>query len=374
MSFFNSRSFIGVSLFLSFLILLFTSVWLFSKQHSVLIALIHTMIGFIMLLVVIWHLVKNYRPLANYINPLKKHLGKRNYAFIFAFSLIIYVVISPFFSMAPALQVYQFGQSLRAADKSDQDEELKYVKRNVAAEEAKGQTLTVELTKGPYFMWPQYAIWLETMEGEFVQPLYVTSKLANNEFTNKVSKKDPDQVFTSHMFIGENAVGWDVLTGGNEPETKDDRMRPESLPVFLHKLGMKALNGYFVPTDDSLTVDGYSGATMTDNFIYSIQLPEKLAGQYRVRLELNHSFDYNEYYSSDRFPDDPVYSGNGFSAQPSVIYGVDVDFDDNTGQLSVMKLLGRGHHSGQDGVLYQDTENLTTALELVDRVIVRHKS
>jgi hypothetical protein len=212
------------------------------------------------------------------------------------------------------------------------------------------------------------------MDGEFVQPLYVTSKLANNEFTNKVSKKDPDQVFTSHMFIGENAVGWDVLTGGNEPETKDDRMRPESLPVFLHKLGMKALNGFFVPTDDSLTVDGYSGATMTDNFIYSIQLPEKLAGQYRVKLEMNHSFDYNEYYSSDRFPDDPVYSGNGFSAQPSVIYGVDVDFDDNSGQLNVMKLLGRGHHSGQDGVLYKDTENLTTALELVDRVIVRQKS
>ena len=158
MSFLNGRAFIGVSLFLSFFIMLVTSVLLFSQQHSVLVALIHTMIGFVMLLVVVWHLIKNYRPLANYINPLKKHFGKRNYAFPVALLFIAYLVASPFFRLSPALQVYQLGQSLRAADKGEQEKELKFVAREVVPENAKGQTISVELKKGPYFMWPQYAI------------------------------------------------------------------------------------------------------------------------------------------------------------------------------------------------------------------------
>ncbi|RZQ51200.1 hypothetical protein C1E23_20820 [Pseudoalteromonas phenolica] len=219
-------------------------------------------------------------------------------------------------------------------------------------------------------MWPQYAFWLETIEGEFVQPLYVTSAIATNNFTNKVAAKDPNQVFSSHMFMGEDAVGEDALVFlGEEPSTKDTRMRPESLPVFLHQLGVQADNGFYVPTDSKLAIDGYTGATMEDNFIYSVQLPGQLKGKYRVRFEINHSFDFNEFYSSDRFPEDPVYSGSGFSAQPSVIYQAIVDFD-NAETLAQMFVVGRGHHSGQNGELYGDLENLTTALELVDRIIV----
>ena len=372
---FNARAFIGTSLFCAIIVLTITSVWMYTKQHSALIAVIHTMIGFTMLIIAIWHIVKNFKPLKSYLNPKKEFNSKYSVTMPIALSLSIYLILAPILSLPPARQIYQLGQTLKATDKAVAEElrgdkELKYIKRTVKMPEAQGQTISLEFKKGPYFMWPQYAFWLETIEGEFVQPLYVTSAIATNNFTNKVGTKDQSQVFTSHMFIGEKAVGEDALEFfGDDPSTKDKRMRPESLPVFLHKLGVQADNGFYVPTDGKLAIDGYTGATMEDNFIYSIQLPDKLTGKYRVRFEINHSFDFNEFYSSDRFPNDPIYSGDGFTAQPSVVYEAIVDFD-RSKALNQMSVIGRGHHSGQNGELYSDLQNLTTALELVDRILV----
>ncbi|KZN56168.1 hypothetical protein [Pseudoalteromonas luteoviolacea] len=371
MSRFQSRPFIGVILFCALLIMLVTSVIMFSKQHNALIALMHTLVGLLMVLVLVWHLIKNIRPLKHYLNPFQKHAGRFSVAWPLAICVIAYVGLAPVFQLAPAIEVYRFGQTLKAADKADSDPELKYVQREVEVPEGTGQRITVELKKGPYFLWPQYALWIESVSGEFVQPLYVTEKLATNQFTNKVVKKDPNQVFNSHLLVGEGPNAWDVLEGQEDPASKNSRMRPESLPVFLHQLNMRAENGMMVPDDDSLTIDGFSGATMTDNFIYTTRLQSPLQGRHRVRLEVNHSFDYNTYYSSDRFLDDPIYSGDGYSAQPSVIYEAIIDFDNHANEtLAVMSLVGHGHHSGRNGDIYEDVSNLTTALELVERVIV----
>jgi len=38
-----------------------------------------------------------------------------------------------------------------------------------------------------------------------------------------------------------------------------------------------------------------------------------------------------------------------------------------------MTIIGHGHYSGKDGKLYKNMENFTTALELVDRIIVEVK-
>ena len=39
-----------------------------------------------------------------------------------------------------------------------------------------------------------------------------------------------------------------------------------------------------------------------------------------------------------------------------------------------MKLIGRGHHSGQDGEVHADLSGMTSALQLVDRVLVEVKA
>jgi hypothetical protein len=66
-----------------------------------------------------------------------------------------------------------------------------------------------------------------------------------------------------------------------------------------------------------------------------------------------------------------VYSGDGFTAQPSLIYQAIVDFDQPS-KLQKMQLIGHGHHSGKDGDVRTDLSNFTTALELVDRILVSH--
>jgi len=233
---------------------------------------------------------------------------------------------------------------------------------------ATGNKLTIDLRKGAYFQWPQYAIWLETLDGEFIQPLYVTEKLANNQFTTKVTRRNPEQVFTSNPQIAEEQ-GQVIFEYTSEPETANQRMRPESLPVFLHKLAIQTTAGIHVPTGNDSAIDGYSGATLLDHFLLTSRTLRPLPESYKVRLEMNQSFDFNEYYSSNRYPDDPVYSGDGYTAQPSVVYEAIIDTT-LPQQYFPMTMIGRGHHSGADGELHLDLENLTTALQLVDRVIV----
>jgi hypothetical protein len=36
-----------------------------------------------------------------------------------------------------------------------------------------------------------------------------------------------------------------------------------------------------------------------------------------------------------------------------------------------MKIIGRSHHAGENGELYNDIENLTTALNIAKKIVVR---
>ena len=199
----------------------------------------------------------------------------------------------------------------------------------------------------------------------------MTQKLAENNFANRVSTRDKNTVFTDNPFERPGFTMEQAFDLVVEPETRNDRFRTESLPVFLHKLAGN--NQSVGPNQISELVDGYSGATMMNNFIYRSSVEQTLSGTYKLRLEVNQSFDFNQYYASDRFPEDAVYSGSGYSAQPSVIYETEINFD-KPNALFVMKLIGRGHHSGQDGEVHADLSGMTSALQLVDRVLVEVKA
>jgi len=186
---------------------------------------------------------------------------------------------------------------------------------------------------------------------------------------NKVTKKDKNIVLDSHLVFSGKVNPNAVFNFEQDATTKDQRIRPASLPVFLHQLGKQTVDGFFVPTEGDLLVDSYTGATMLDNFLLDTQLEKEYTGKVRVRFEINNSFDFNEYYSSDRFPDDPVYSGNGYSAQPSIIYEAIIDLAGKQ-KYYPMELIGHGHHSGKDGAIYEDMDKFTTALQLIDRIIV----
>lgn len=365
------RSFISLSIFLGLTILFITSLLMFLKPHQDLIALLHTIFGFWLMLLLLWHVKNNFRPLKNYLkndSTAKIHWVPWGSAGVFVLLLILV-----YHQAAPFVQFYRWGQTLRAATENAMNEQQVYQVRRIQPAIANGEELTIEFRKGPYFMWPQYAIWLETLDGKFIQPLYVTGKLATNNFANKVTQKNPKQVFKENPFAVDDdgsesfEYQWDTVS-------KNDRMRPESLPVFLHALGLKSADDRMVPETSTPLLDAYAGATMLEHFSLTTKSVAALPQQFRIRFEINQSFDFNEYYYSDRFPDDAIYSGDGYSAQPSVVYEAVVDRR-NDQQLYRLTLIGQGHHSGKDGKINPDVSKLTTAKQIVDRMIVEfHKN
>ncbi|HEY7885414.1 MAG TPA: hypothetical protein VIC08_10745 [Cellvibrionaceae bacterium] len=193
--------------------------------------------------------------------------------------------------------------------------------------------------------------------------------MATNTFKNTVWLKEGIGKLTSNPFDKKDMEFERIFGENYDADASNNRSRPESLPVFLHKLQQGNEQTALLSKRQQQVIDGYTGATLLDNFLLSSPLKETDPGRYNLFLEINQSFDFNEYYSSDRFPDDAVYSGDGFSAQPSVIYQAQIDFNSSE-QLYPMTLAGHGHHSGKNGSIDPDTSQLTTALAIVDRVFV----
>jgi len=367
----QTRSLVSLSIFFIFIVMLLTSILMFIQSHNTSIAITHTIVGLGLLLMLIFHVKNNIKALFNYfkikLNPASK---KYNLTMPVALICISSLVVLSLAQFTPFLSFYNWGNTIRATDGQaiTASEEITFKVVQMDSHTSGGTQLNIELKKGPYFLWPQYAIWLETLAGEFVQPIYVTKAIAKNQFTNKVTRKDK-RVFNSHLIIEQGAIIDELFEFGEDPKTKDTRIRSESLPVFLHKLGSKTSDGLFAPTNGELISDAFTGATMSDNFELKAKTQESLNGKYKLRFEINHSFDFNSYYSSDRFPEDLIYSGSGYSAQPSVIYEAIIDTNDKNA-LYNMQLIGRGHHSGKNGEIYKDLSNMTTALELVERIRV----
>ncbi|MBW8185973.1 DUF4405 domain-containing protein [Shewanella nanhaiensis] len=366
----NPRALVSLSILLCLIVMLVTSVLMFAKNHYMPVAMLHTVLGFSLLLFAILHLKNNFSPLKSYLSL--KFWGKTS-RYKASFPLVLFLGASliglSWYGYGPIKRFYQWGMELRVADTFGDAPSYQYIVVDKTDKSLPGQELTIELKTGTSFLWPQYAIWLETMEGELVQPLYVTSKLAKNNFENRVTQLDESTVFKDNPF---NTAGFKMEDAFNlvvEPESKSERVRPESLPVFLHQLGIRDEEGQFVTHGENLIPDAYTGATMSDNFVYRTKLERVLSGKFRLKLEMNQSFDFNQYYSSDRFPSDPIYSGSGFSAQPSVVYETTLDFD-NPERLYLMGLAGRGHHSGQDGDIHSDLSGMDSALSMIDRLIV----
>lgn len=354
---FRKRNFISILLGISFLVLSFTGILMYLLAHAELTTTLHLVFGFTLVGVAVFHIINNWLSLKSY-SISKQTSGSRykwaSKEFLIAFFLAVIFGIGIYFHLSPFQFVYNWGEKFRSSQKVSLEKKFTYAVHSVGKEN-QGTELTIDLRKGPYWRWPTYAFWVEDTIGNYIQTLYVTHKLARNDFYVKVVK---------------NEKGEDVFI--QEPETKDERERPEALPVWAHRFGSRSERGNFVPVNERVVADGYTGATLIDNFLLHATTEKPLPKVVVIKFEINHSFDWNEYYSEDRFPNDAVYSGSGRVGQPSVIYQAQIDLD-KPEKYYVLRLAGRGHHSGKDGEIHQDVENLTTALELVDRVIVEVK-
>ena len=155
---------------------------------------------------------------------------------------------------------------------------------------------------------PQFVLWVEDEDGNYIATLFVTQRSTNKNFN-----------------------------------------RPEALPVWRHK------------KDGSQTIDAVSGATLQESpFQGYIDKDLLVDGQkYIVFLEINNSFDYNDFWNENNS------GGNG---QPSLIYcGTFFAGQDDSIEI-VPNPIGYGSVDGSNGTITDGTENLTTALQRIKEV------
>jgi hypothetical protein len=204
----------------------------------------------------------------------------------------------------------------------------------------KGYQLELNFEAGEAHNHPTMAIWIEDLEGNFIQPLYVTASFAQGVY--KYGKQE----------------GQKWVSGR--------KLYQAALPYFIHKWGRdKAM----IPSEKHPIPDAYSGATPDADFILKTKTNKKSEQRFRLIIEINQTWDFNEYWHNAKFPDNTDYKT---SCQPSIIYAVEIDAE-NPMDMYVMNPIGHGHYSGDDGKLYTDISTLTTAKVIAARIEVRLK-
>ena len=183
---------------------------------------------------------------------------------------------------------------------------------------------------------PQIAIWVEDMQGKYLSTVYVTHKAATQSWIG--SKGNPRKEALPHWRWSQAADG---VTGATPNGGLDIK------PV----------------------ADGVTGATPRGSFDVKL-CPTTMLKQFVVKIELNHSIDFNDYYPETAKEGEPNYSGGKEgSGQPAVVYAATVDLQSGATSFDAV-LLGHSSPDGTSGRIYPDVSKLTTALKIVERITI----
>lgn len=251
----------------------------------------------------------------------------------FGLFLAIVVLVSQMF-ISPVMA----GQAFDPQKRQKKVEEPEVIITNA---DGSGNIIQVEFWKGKAHNHPLLAIWVEDMEGNYIQTLYVVQSIASSTFQH-------------------GQAGWGHW---NEAVVR----RPAALPYWGHKRGIKADDGLFLPSPENPVPDACTGATPKSDFNLQTRADARLPQQYRILLEINQPWDWNNYWTNNKFPDDKEYKT---SSQPALVYEAIVNTVSGQKEFE-MEPIGHSHYSGKDGKLYTDLSTFTTALNIVGQVIVR---
>lgn len=181
---------------------------------------------------------------------------------------------------------------------------------------------------------PQIAIWIEDLAGNYLTTIYVSHKIATDSWQSN---------------------------GGNR--------RKEALPVWCYSRNVQYSDGLYLPTKDQPLVDGISGATPQGSFDVKIS-PVGDLKQFVVKIELNHSTDWNESYPKNAKEGEANYSGGKEgSGQPAIVYSAAVDLNSSKKQYTAT-LIGHSSPDGSNGNIYSDISSLTSALNIVKEITI----
>lgn len=203
-----------------------------------------------------------------------------------------------------------------------------------------GESLSVVVKKGKAHNYPLMAVWIEDTSGNYIQSLYVAESIAKGFFD-----------------YGESSKGkW----------KPGSIRRPASLPYWAHKRGVK-VDGLYVPSQSQPMPDAVTGSTPLNNFVLNTKLTENKETLFKVLLEINQSWDWNAYWTNNKYPDDEEYKT---SCQPALVYSSPVISTGSQNSNYPLQVIGHSHYSGKNGKLYTDLSTITTALDIIDTAYV----
>ena len=208
-------------------------------------------------------------------------------------------------------------------------------------QQEQGHTLEVHFKPGRSHNHPLMAFWIEDTTGQYLQSLYVAESIAKGYFRHG-----------------------DASTGRWQP---GPLRRPAALPYWGYKRGVKAPDGYFIPTVEEPMPDAVTGPTPKAAFVLTTRTGTEIPAVFNVLMEINQSWDWNNYWHNNKFPDDEHYRT---SSQPALVYKATVRLAD-AGEKIMLKPIGHSHWSGASGELFEDLSTITTALDITKEVSVR---
>jgi hypothetical protein len=186
------------------------------------------------------------------------------------------------------------------------------------------------------------AIWVEDQAGNYIQTLYVAQSIGKGVFQHA-----------------------DKSSGNWVP---GPIMRPAALPFWSHRRGVMNSSGNYLPDQEHPIADAYTGPTPPGNFVLNTRIENPGLRKFSVYFEINQTWDWNEFWTNDKYPDDAEYKT---SCQPALVYKTDINLDSNTKTYD-LAIIGHSHYSGKTGELFSDLSTMTTALNIVKglRVVV----
>lgn len=338
----SSRPLVSLFMFAGLIAIVVTGVLSYLLRYSNLLSAVHTIFGLLFISYSMFHLKNNWRSLISY---LKNAVNKKTW--YIALSIMPLTVIGIFFELPPFKTIIDIGYGFKELEAIDDNTfQVLYTNSDKA-----GTDIHVDIRvgdhyagPGPKILWfrktntPQIALWIEDIEGNYIDTLYVTKRSAKNSY------------LTTNIFSDEIVK------------------RPEALPHWSFSRGISDKDGLMMPTQNAPLADAITGSTPLSHFDLKSTIGDSFK-QLVVKLEVNRSYDFNDFYHPEAFPDDAIYSGSGNSAQPSIIYSATIDHESNQ-TFYLMDLLGRGHHSGKDGLIHSDMKGITTALDIIGRALV----
>lgn len=206
-----------------------------------------------------------------------------------------------------------------------------------------GTKLDVYFYRGPRFGLnapPLYTLWIEDMNGVFIQNLFVSTSVGTNIYQlhyNWAARPEASP-YWAHKSCKENPYAG--IPGRDYPG------------VYL---ALPTADGGPIPSD----LDAVTGATRQVDFRLSSSRKNDGVSQFRVLLELQQSYDWNTSFPQNLYP---------IGGQPPLVYGAIIDTGSSQ-RIYAMTLMGASSPDGTDGALH-DMTGVTTATGIVGKVLV----